>query len=99
MKHSIIAAVAAAAILGATTAPSAQADTQDDRYSSMLSAQGITVTPELLRAGHDACDSYGSAAIIGTVLGLEGQGLSSVQASNVILAGLRTFCPQKAPPL
>ena len=95
-KHVIIAVASAAAILGATmAAPVAHADTLDDRYSSMLSAQGIAVTPELLRAGHDACAYYGGVAMIGEITNIMGLGLSSAQASSVALAGIRAYCPEK----
>jgi hypothetical protein len=44
------------------------------------------------------CDAYGSARTIGLMLQIEGQGFDKIQASNVMLAGLRAYCPEKAPP-
>ena len=35
---------------------------------------------------------------IGLMLQIEGQGFDKIQASNVMLAGLRAYCPEKTPP-
>jgi hypothetical protein len=90
----IIVAVAGLTLL--LSAPPARADSNDDAFVKNLSAQGITVDRDsLIGAGHAACDGYGTAAIVGLTYQLMGQGLSSGQASTVILAGWKTYCPEK----
>ncbi len=77
-----------------------RADTADDQLISTLANQGITGDRgQLISDGHAACDVYGSARTIGLMLQIEGQGFDKIQASNVMLAGLRAYCPEKAPPL
>jgi hypothetical protein len=76
----------------------AHGDAQDDRYLAALSAQGVTGDPAALIAdGRNACASYGSAALTGYWLGLQAQGFSNPQIQNILLDGLRAYCPEKAP--
>jgi hypothetical protein len=89
------------AAAGATIAlgTPAWADTVDEHYLSVLSALGIPGDrDQLIADGHAACDAYGTPGVVGEVFGLEGQGMSNIQASDVILAGVRSYCPEKAPP-
>jgi hypothetical protein len=79
-------------------APVAHADSQDDRYLAALAGQGITGPPDQLIAdGHAACDNYGAPGLVGQMLGLEGRGLTNVQASNLLVTGVRAYCPEKSP--
>jgi uncharacterized protein DUF732 len=90
--------VATAALVIALSTP-ARADTVDEHYLSVLSALGIPGDrDQLIADGHAACDAYGTPGVVGEVFGLVGQGMSNIQASNVILAGVRSYCPEKAPP-
>ena len=78
--------------------PVASADTTDDHYLAMLQSNGVTGDPaQLISDGHAACDNYGGPGLVAQTLGLEARGLSSVQASNVILDGMRAYCPGKVP--
>lgn len=79
--------------------PVAHADTPDDRYMAALAGQGVTGDrDQLIADGHAACDNYGGAGVVGQMIGLEGRGMSNIQASDVILDGVRAYCPEKAPP-
>lgn len=74
----------------------AQADTRDDQFLATLSALGISGDPAtLIAAGHAACDNYGGPALVAQMTGLMAQGYSNVQASNIQLAGIRAYCPEK----
>jgi Protein of unknown function (DUF732) len=74
----------------------AHADNNDDVFVKNLSVQGITLDRDsLIAAGHGACDGYGTLAIAGLTLQLEGQGLSSGQAAGVIYTGWKMYCPEK----
>jgi|HubBroStandDraft_3_1064219.scaffolds.fasta_scaffold20193_6 hypothetical protein len=76
-----------------TIAGIAQADTQDDQFLAALSAQGI---PGQIAAGHAACANYGGPALVAQMTGLMAQGLTNIQAQNVILDGIKAYCPEKA---
>lgn len=79
-------------------APVAHADGLDAKYLAALSAQGVTGDSEQLIAdGHAACDNYGTPGLTGQMLGLEGRGMSNVQASNLLVDGVRAYCPEKSP--
>lgn len=79
-------------------ASNAQADTPDDQFINQLSSQGITGDRgTLIGEGHAACDNYGTLGMNGVMMQIMGQGLSSGQASTVILSGMHTYCPGKAP--
>lgn len=83
--------------VGLVPAAVAHADSQDDRYVATLSSQGITGDrPQLIADGHAACDNYGTPGLVAQMLGLEGRGMSSAQASGLVLAGVRAYCPEKA---
>lgn len=76
----------------------AHADTTDDQYLAELSRLGITGEPgQLIAEGRAACNNYGSPALVGQIAGLMGRGMSNVQASNLILVGMRAYCPEKVP--
>jgi hypothetical protein len=76
----------------------AHADSQDDKYLAALASQGITGDPgQLIADGHQACDAYGGPGVIGLMSGLMAGGLSNVQASNVMLTGIKAYCPEKTP--
>jgi Protein of unknown function (DUF732) len=73
----------------------AHSDSHDDLFLALISAQGIPGPPDqLIAAGHAACDHYGSPNLVAEITGLMGQGLSSVQAQNVALDGLKAYCPE-----
>jgi Protein of unknown function (DUF732) len=94
-----------AVIVAATTlgialagAAAAHADAKDAQYLAALTANGITGPPDQLIAdGHSACDNYGTPGLVAQSLGLEGQGMSSTQASNLIIDGVKAYCPEKLP--
>jgi hypothetical protein len=74
----------------------ANADTPDDKFISLVQAQGITGDRgQLIADGHAACDGYGSLAFVGQVSALMGRGMSNTQATGLQLAGLKTYCPEK----
>jgi hypothetical protein len=76
--------------------PAAHADTADDNFLKTLNALGITGDPAtLIAAGHAACDNYGGPALVTQMTALMAQGYSNVQASNIQLAGIRAYCPEK----
>ncbi|MFL6083655.1 MAG: DUF732 domain-containing protein [Mycobacterium sp.] len=52
---------------------------------------------QLIADGHAACDNYGTPGLVGQMLGLEGRGLTNVQASNLLVTGVRAYCPEKSP--
>ena len=63
-----------------------------------FAGQGITGPPDQLIAdGHAACDNYGTPGLVGQMLALEGRGLTNVQASNLLVTGVRVYCPEKSP--
>jgi Protein of unknown function (DUF732) len=79
-------------------APVAGADSQGDRYLAALAGQGITGPPDqLITDGHAACDNYGTPGLVAQMLALEGRGLTNVQASNLLVTGVRAYCPEKSP--
>ena len=90
-----------AALMAASMAmcvPVAHADARDDKYLAALASQGITGDPaQLIADGQAACDNYGTAGLVGQMMGLEGRGLSNVQASNLLVTGVRAYCPEKSP--
>lgn len=51
----------------------------------------------MIADGHAACDNYGTPGLVGQMLGLEGRGLTNVQASNLLVTGVRAYCPEKSP--
>jgi len=74
----------------------ANADSLDDKFISLVQAQGVTGDRgQLIADGHAACDGYGSLAFVGQVSALMGRGMSNVQATGLQLAGLKTYCPEK----
>ena len=80
-------------------APVAHADSQDDRYLAALAGQGITGQPDQLIAdGHAACDNYGTPGLAGQMTALEGRGLTNLQASNLLVTGMRAYCAEKESP-
>jgi hypothetical protein len=98
MRTSWIVSVAASLLM--LSVPLARADAGDDQFISSLAVHGITGDRgQLIRDGHAMCDAYGSDRVIGLILQIEGQGFDKIQASNVMLAGLRAYCPEKAPPM
>jgi hypothetical protein len=75
----------------------AYADTQDDQDLAVLSAQGIPgALDQTIATGHASCANYGSPALVKQMAGLMAQGLSNGQAQDVILDGLKAYCPEKA---
>jgi uncharacterized protein DUF732 len=75
-------------------APVAHADSQDDRYLAALAGQDITGPPDQFIAdGHSACDNYGTPALVGQMLGLEGRGLTNMQAPKLLVTGVRGLLP------
>lgn len=91
----LLGAVSATAL--PTSAGTAHADTQDDRFLALVPAQSIPGAPDqLVAAGHAACDNYGSTDLAVPMTSLMAQGLSNVQASNVHLDGINSYCPEKA---
>ena len=100
MSAQVVIASRLVALLAIGLVPTAvaHADTQDDRYLAALSAIDITGDPDwLIAAGHFACDNYGSPAVIDQMNGLMALGYSGVQASNVVVLGIRAYCPEKTP--
>ena len=96
LTKAAIAAGFAAVCVG--LAATAHADNQDDRYLAALSAQGITGDPaQLIADGHAACDNYGGPGLVAQMLGLEARGMSNIQASNLLMDGVRAYCPEKSP--
>lgn len=76
----------------------ARADTLDDRYLAALASQGVTGdSAQLISDGHAACDNYGSVGLVAQMYALEGRGLSNVQASNLLVTGVKAYCPEKSP--
>jgi hypothetical protein len=77
--------------------PVAHADAPDDQFINSLGTQGITGDRgRLIGDGHAMCDAYASARTIGLMLQIEGQGFDKTQASNVMLPGLRAYCPERS---
>jgi hypothetical protein len=71
-----------------SAAGSAYADSRDDQYIAALPAQGIPGAPDqTIAAGHAACVNYGRPVLVAQMTGLMAQGLSNVQAQDVILDG------------
>jgi hypothetical protein len=91
----VLSALLAAAL--ATTAV-AHADSQDDAFLALVSAQGIPGAPEQLIAnGRAACDNYGSYSLVAQMYRpRRDRGLSEDQASKVIWDGVKAYCPEKA---
>jgi hypothetical protein len=91
----VLGALLAAAL---TTTPVAHADSQDDEFLALVSAQGIPGVPEqLIASGRAACDNYGSYTLIDQVYRLRrDRGLSEDQASKVIWDGVKAYCPGRA---
>jgi hypothetical protein len=89
--------ILAAGIAVCSTAP-AHADSQDDQFLAAVSALGINGDPgPLTNAGRSICDSVGTPAAIPVFFGLQAQeGLTPPQVSNVLMAGVRSYCPEKA---
>jgi hypothetical protein len=84
-----------AAVL-ATTAV-AHADSQDDQFVELVSAQSIPAAPEqLIGTGRAACDNYGSYTLLAQVHRLRDRGLTEDQAYKVIWDGIDAYCPEKA---
>jgi Protein of unknown function (DUF732) len=78
-----------------TCAPVAQADTLDDQFMGAVAASGITGDRDMLIGdGHDACSNYGTPGLVGLVFRIMSQGYSNVQASDIVMAGVRAYCPQ-----
>lgn len=95
MKALVFASLATVSLI---ITPVAHADAQDDQFLASLSAQGITGDPaQLIAEGRAACNNYGSPALVGQMAALMGRGMSNVQASNLVLAGMRAYCPEKVP--
>lgn len=89
----------ACALVALVSAGAAGADDLDDDFIDSLTAQGITGDREQLIAdGHATCATYGTLAANDTLMHLMGRGLTNVQAGNVMLAALGTYCPQRIPP-
>ena len=94
----VLKAAVACFVVAVGLAPVAHADSQDDKYLAALAGQGITGEPaQLIADGHAACDNYGGPGLVGQMFGLEGRGLSNVQASNLMVTGIRAYCPEKTP--
>jgi hypothetical protein len=91
----VLRALLAAAL--ATTAV-AHADSQDDAFLALVSAQGIPGVPEqLIASGRAACVNYGSYTLVDQVYRLRrDRGLSEDQASKVIWDGVKVYCPGRA---
>jgi hypothetical protein len=88
----IIGGVAAAAWLAV---PLAHAD---DQFINTLANQGSTGDRgQLISDAHQACDSYGSPGFAGLMMQIEGQGFNAGQAQNVMIGGMRAYCPQQVP--
>ncbi len=79
-------------------APIAYADSAESKFLAALSSQGVTGDQgQLLADGRAACDNYGGPGLVGQMAALEGRGLSNVQAQNIIVDGVRAFCPERSP--
>jgi Protein of unknown function (DUF732) len=86
-------AAAAAVVL----APVAHADALDDQFVNSLAAQGIWGDrQQLINDGQATCDNYGTPGMNGVLFQIMGLGLTNVQASRVMIVGLRAYCPEKA---
>jgi hypothetical protein len=84
------------ALTSSVSMGTAHADTLDDKFISLVQAQGITGDRgQLIADGHAACDGYGSLAFVGQVSALMGRGMSNTQATGLQLAGLKAYCPEK----
>src|SRR5687768_14203701 len=95
MLITVACVLAASVLLGSGIA---QADSADEQYLAALSAQGITGDPgQLIAEGRAACNNYGGPALVGQMTALMGRGMTSVQASNLVLVGMRAYCPEKIP--
>ncbi len=93
MRRYMLGALLAAAL--ATTAL-AHADSQDDEFLALISAQGIPGAPEeLIATGEAACQSYGSDALLAQEYRLRDWGLPQDQAYQVISDGIKVYCPEK----
>ena len=85
-----------AAVALAAAAPVARADV-DDQFINTLAAQGITGDRgQLIGDGQATCDNYDTPGMNGVMLQIVVQGFSDLQATRVMLVGLRAFCPEKA---
>jgi hypothetical protein len=94
----VVSRLAALLAIGLVPTAVAHADTQDDKYLAALAAQGITGDPgQLIADGHAACDNYGNPGLVAQMSGLEARGMSNIQASNVLIDGVRAYCPEKSP--
>jgi hypothetical protein len=90
----------------ALLAPIARADSMDDQFLGMTTAQGIPGTPETLIAdAHETCDAYGQgkfgigispyqAAMIRLNGDLSSQGLSPAQMSQLMRDAITVYCPE-----
>jgi hypothetical protein len=86
-------AAAAAVVL----APVAHADALDDQFINSLASQGIWGDRgQLINDGQATCDNYGTPGMNGLLFQIMGLGLDNVQASRVMIVGLRAYCPEKA---
>lgn len=74
------------------------ADTQDNQYLGAVAALGITADPQGLIAGaHTMCDGLGTVGF--SWMAAEGQvvgaGVPAGQATPVLIAAGRAYCPDK----
>lgn len=89
----VVGALLAAAL---TTTAVAHADSDDDEFLALVSAQGIPGGPEeLMAAGRAACDNYGNYTLLAQEYRLREWGLSQDQAYKVISDGIKAYCPEK----
>jgi hypothetical protein len=98
MRATTVARLWAVLATGLLTMPGiAHADAQDDQFLAALSAQGIPGDQgQMIAAGQATCANYGGPALAAQMTGLMTQGLSDVQAQDVIYDGLTAYCPEKA---
>jgi len=89
--------VAVGAAIAVCSAAPAHADGQDDQFLAAVAAQGIHADPVvLMTAGRSICNGVGTPAALPVFYGLQMQGLAPPQVSNFLMAGVRTYCPDKA---
>jgi hypothetical protein len=72
-----------------SAAGSPYADSRDDQYIAALPAQGIPGAPDqtIAAPGTPPARNYGGPVLVAQMTGLMAQGLSNVQAQDVILDG------------
>ena len=93
----VLAGALMAGPVGLAAVPVARADGADDQFINTLASKGIAGDRgQLIGDGYATCDNYGTPGMDGLMFQIIGQGFSYVQASHVMVIGLRAYCPEKA---